>query len=464
MGSEGLSEILTDLLSLPDDEIRVQLDDFSDSELNSLVYDWGIWARKNQLIPPGDWSTWLVLAGRGFGKTRMGAETIRAWACGSTPLSRGTYGRFALVAETAADARDVLVEGESGILGCHPKDFRPLYEPSKRRLTWPNGAMATIYNATEPDQLRGPQHEAAWCDELAKWAYARETWEQLEFGLRLGPHPRSIITTTPRPIPVLREILKSPDTHVTKGRTMDNSANLSRKFIDKIHAKFSGTRLGRQELEAEMLEDLPGALWTRDMFDPPDGSPFLGRVEFRETPELERVVVAVDPSGIGKADEGGDSIGIVVAGLGEDGRGYILADRSMRGGPAEWGREVVRAYSDFSADRVVAEVNYGGAMVEHVLRTVDKLLPVTLVHASRGKHIRAEPVAALYEQGRVSHVTGADLRDTDHIGFSVLEDQMCLVGPKGYEGEGSPDRMDAAVWAITELMLKDEAEGWILTR
>lgn len=437
------------------------LTELSEAECLALLYDWKAWARTDQMLPEGDWSTWLILAGRGWGKTKTGAETVRGWACGNTPLSRGMYRRIALVAETAADCRDVLVEGDSGILNCHPKEFRPTYEPSKRRLTWPNGTIATLYNATEPDQLRGPQHDAAWCDELAKWAYARETWDQLQFGLRLGSNPRAIVTTTPRPIPVLREIINDLSTFKTYGKTMDNKGNLAKKFIDKIHKKFSGTRLGRQELDAEMLDDLPGALWTRAMFDPPEGSAYRGRVLARDLPELVRIVVAVDPSGVKEASDEGDTIGIIVAGIDSYDHGYVLADRSIKGGPAVWGRAVAQAYYDFKADRIVAEANFGGAMVEHVIRTVDEDLPVTMVHASRGKVVRAEPVSALYEQGRVSHVRGADNRNIEY-GLESLEDQMCLVGPKGYEGDGSPDRMDAAVWAITELMLDDESEGWML--
>lgn len=428
------------------------------------MYEWRAWARKDQLEPAGDWSTWLILAGRGWGKTKTGSETVRGWATGSTPMGRGRYGRIALVAETAADARDVIVEGDSGILRSHPKDFRPYYEPSKRRLTWPNGAIATLYNATEPDQLRGPQHDAGWCDELAKWAYARETWDQLQFGLRLGSHPKAVITTTPQTKPVLIEILKDSSTIVTKGRTMDNRANLAKKFIEKIHKRFEGTRLGRQELEAEILEDIAGALWVRTMFDPPDGSPFRGRVIADRLPSMARIVVGVDPSGIANASDNGDTIGIVVAGIDNYGHGYVLADRSVRGGPAVWARAAIMAYEDFKADRIVAESNFGGAMVESTLRSVDPNVAVTMVNASRGKVLRAEPVAALYEQGRVSHVIGADIRDEDGDGLKVLEDQMCLMGAKGFEGEGSPDRLDAAVWALTDLMLEEEDTNWVLTR
>lgn len=428
------------------------------------MYDWKSWGRPDQLEPSGNWSTWLILAGRGWGKTKTGAETIRSWACGSTPLSGGRYRRIALVAETAADARDVLVEGDSGILNCHPKEFRPYYEPSKRRLTWPNGTVATLYNATEPDQLRGPQHDAAWCDELAKWAYARETWDQLQFGMRLGLNPRTIVTTTPRPIPVLKEILNDETTFTTKGRTMDNKANLAPAFMDKIHKRYSGSRLGRQELEAEILDDLPGALWLRNYFDPVAGSSHRGRVKSSELPDLVRVVVAVDPSGTKGDSDDGDSIGIVVAAIDTDDHLYVLADRSVKDGPAGWGRAAVAAYKDFNADCIVAESNFGGAMVESTIKNVNPHANVKMVNASRGKVIRAEPIAALYEQGRVSHVMGADIRDEEGDGLSALEDQMCLMAPSGYAGEGSPDRLDAAVWALTELTMEERVEAAMLVR
>ena len=327
----------------------------------------------------------------------------------------------------------MLADGPSGILSVHPKEFRPKYESSKRRLTWPNGATATLFNATEPDQLRGPQFDAAWSDEMAKWRHAQETYDMLSFGLRLGNDVRHVITTTPRSIPILREIIGDPSTVVTRGSTYDNRANLSAKFFAKIVAKYEGTRLGRQELHAEILDDLPGAMWTMAMID-------AARVTV--APEMQRIVVAVDPSGQG--DDGqGDSIGIVVAGLGVDGRGYILADRSCDMSPAGWGARAVDAYREFNADRIVAERNFGGAMVEHVIRTVDRNVSYSEVTASRGKAARAEPVAALYEQGRVSHM-GV---------FAGLEDQMCAMGSSGYAGKGSPDRLDAAVWALTELML-----------
>lgn len=422
------------LASLPETERAERLGKLSVKEKAALRYHWPFWARPNQLAPEGDWLTWMILAGRGFGKTRSGAEWIRAGACGSTPLAAGKYKRFAIIAETSADARDVLVEGESGILAVHPKDFRPLYEPSKRRLTWPNGAVGTLYNATEPDQLRGPQHDAAWCDELAKWQFARETWDQLQFGLRLGDHPQVVVTTTPRPIPVIKEIIGDPRTITTRGATMDNKSNLAESFMAQIVAKYEGTRLGRQELHAEILDDVPGALWTRSMMD---------LTNVAEAPEMARVVVAIDPSGTGGNDDGHDSVGIVVAGRGIDGRCYVLADESCNLSPDGWARQAITAYHRHGADRIIAETNYGGAMVEAIIRAADRSVAYKTVTASRGKHIRAEPIAALYEQGRVSHVRGLDR----------LEDQMMLMTASGFQGEGSPDRVDALVWAVTELML-----------
>lgn len=416
----------------------------SEEEASALEWDWQFWARPEQLPPPGQWLTWLILAGRGFGKTRAGAEWIRAEVCGATPLEPGRRMRLALVAETAADARDVMVEGDSGILAVHPKAFRPMYEPSKRRLTWPNGATATLFNATEPDQLRGPQFDGAWCDEIAKWRYARETWDMLQFGLRLGSDPRQLVTTTPKPIPVLREIIAAESTRVTRGATRDNAGNLAPTFLKSVTERYAGTRLGRQELDGEIIDDVAGALWTRAMLDE-------GRV--KAAPDLARIVIAVDPSGASdNPDQRSDDIGIIVAGRGIDGDAYVLADRTCLLSPAGWGRRAVEAYHSFTADLLVAERNFGGGMVKFVIETADKRVAFKEVVASRGKAVRAEPVAALYEQGRVHHV-GA---------FHDLEDEMCNFTSSGYIGENSPNRADALVWAITELMLGDgfDPELW----
>lgn len=379
--------------------------------------------------------TWLLLTGRGWGKTRTGAEWIRAQVCGSTPLGPGRVQWIALVAETAADARDVLVEGQSGLLAAHPPDFRPTYEPSKRRVTWPNGAQATLFNAVEPDQLRGPQFDCAWSDELAKWRYAQETWDMLQFGLRLGDNPRQIITTTPRPIKVIRELLKDPTCVVTRGNTLENKTNLAPKFLKKIQEKYAGTRLGRQELAAEVLDDLPDALWTRANLD-------QYRRKGKEVPRLERIVVAVDPAAkTNELQEDGAATGIVVAGVGEDGRGYVFDDSTVRASPNGWARMAVACFDRYEADCIVGEINNGGEMVEATIRSVRSMIPFRAVHASRGKWTRAEPVAALYEQGRISHV-GI---------FAELEDEMVLFGPNGLADGVSPDRVDALVWALTEL-------------
>lgn len=422
------------LASLPDAEREAEMAKLSTETKAALRYHWPFWARPNQLEPEGDWSTWLMLAGRGFGKTRAGAEWVRLVACGDSPMAPGRHRRFAIIAETSADARDVLVEGESGILSVHPRDYRPMYEPSKRRLTWPNGATASLFNATEPDQLRGPQHDAAWCDELAKWQYVRETWDQLQFGMRLGKHPQQVITTTPRPLPIIKEIMKDANTRVTRGTTMDNAANLAPSFMQQIVERYQGTRLGRQELNAEILDDVPGALWTREMLD---------RLRIKEMPELARVVVGVDPSGTGGSDDEGDPVGIVVAGRGVDGRGYLVGDYTCKLSPDAWARRAITAYHQHSADRLVAERNFGGAMVQAVIKTADASVAYKEVVASRGKAARAEPVAALFEQGRVS-IVGA---------LPELEDEMVLMTTNGFMGEGSPNRVDAAVWALTEVML-----------
>lgn len=410
------------------------LSQLSDEQKAQLKWDWKFWARPNQLPPEGDWNTWLVLAGRGFGKTRIGSEWLRI-------IAREHPGcRIALVGETAADVRDVMILGDSGLIACDPELTTDCWSPTNRRLTWPNGTTAWAYNATEPDQLRGPQHHFAWVDELAKFRYIQETWDQLMFGLRLGVHPQVLATTTPQPKTLIKKLVNDPDTHVTRGSTLDNEANLAKNTIKQLYDRYSGTRLGRQELEGEILGDIPGALWTHATID----SSRLG-----EAPEeLERIIVAVDPAA--SSSEGADETGIAVVGLArdEDGyaRGYVLEDASLRGSPEEWARAAVRMYRKWQADKIVAEKNQGGEMVETVLKTVDRNLPVKLVHASRGKVIRAEPISALYEQGRVHHVGK----------FDKLEDQMCSFSVDGVRNasEGSPDRVDALVWGLTELFEK----------
>jgi predicted phage terminase large subunit-like protein len=387
--------------------------------------------RAEQRPPDGDWTVWLFCGGRGVGKNHSGSCWVNAIA------SRAC--RIALVSPTSADARDVMVLGPSGIVALAANWNRPVFEPSRRRLVWPSGAEAMLFSAEEPDRLRGPQFHYAWVDELAAMRDARNVWNMLMMGLRLGEHPRCFVSTTPRPIPLLRELIarNGADVIVTRGRTMDNAANLAPTFLTTILKQYEGTRLGRQELEAELLEDVQGALWTRDMLD-------KARVAPDALPAMRRVVVAVDPSGArGADDERADSIGIVVAALGVDGRGYVIEDCTTKDSPAGWGRKAVSAYRRHRADRIVAERNFGGAMVQHVLRTADPSIPFKEVVASRGKIVRAEPIAALFEQGRVSIVNG----------LSELEDQLCAMTSEGYVGGGSPDRADAMVWALSELMV-----------
>lgn len=428
---------------LSEEEREKLLSTLSTEALAALRWDWDFFARPNQMVPEGDWSTWLILAGRGFGKTRTGAETIRDWVCGETPLAPGRYKQIALVGETTGDVRNVMVEGESGLLAVHPPAFRPEYFPSNRKLVWPNGAVAYTYNATEPDQLRGPQHDAAWCDELAKWKYMQATWDQLQFGLRLGMDPRTIVTTTPQPKPLIRKLVAADggSTHVTRGATWDNADNMAASFIREIEEKYAGTRLGRQELEGEILEDIPGALWNHEDID-------MARIHEEDMPELEKIYVAVDPAT--STEEHSDETGIVVVGFARDkdgyARGYVLEDGSLKGTPEEWGRKATSLYRKWEADKIIAEKNQGGQMVESVLKTADRSVPVELVHASRGKYIRAEPVSALYEQKRVHHVGR----------FDKLEDQMCLFSIDNIRdaNTGSPDRVDALVWGLTKIFDK----------
>jgi len=395
-------------------------------------YDWEGHARPKQLPPPGDWRVWLIRTGRGWGKTRTGAEWTRA------EVESGRRGRLALVARTAADARDVIVEGESGILSVCPPWDRPHYEPSKRRLTWANGAIATMYSADEPDLLRGPQHDGAWADEVASWRFA-ETWDMLLMGLRLGANPQAVVTTTPRPIKLLRHLAAQPTTVTVTGATFENQENLPAPFLEEIIGRYQGTRLGRQELMGEMLDDVPGALWTRQMIE---------QCHIAQAPDMARVVVAIDPA-VTSGDDA-DETGIVAAGKGVDGHAYVLADSSCRMSPDGWGRRAVNLYRAHKADRIIAEVNNGGDLVERVIRTVDAGIPYLAVRATRGKITRAEPVAALYEQGRVFHV-GC---------FDVLEDQLCAFASDGYMGSDSPDHADALVWALHELMLGPSTEVW----
>lgn len=407
----------------------------TNEEASVLIYEWTFWARENQLPPVGNWTHWLLLAGRGFGKTRTGAEWVRNVADLGV---RNT--RIALVAPTAADARDVMIEGESGILNICPPWNMPIYSPANRKLTWPNGVVAHVYSAETPERLRGPQHSHAWCDELCAWQYPQETWDNLMFGLRLGKKPRTCITTTPKPTKILLDLVASKNVNVVKGTTYDNLSNLASTFRDEIISKYEGTRLGRQELNAEILQDVLGSLWQRDQIE-------ADRVS--KIPDLVRIVVAIDPPVT--SGDNADECGIIVAGIDKDKNGYVLADLSSQGKtPLEWCRDAVKAYYEWEADRIVAEVNQGGEMIETLLRQVNSKVSYKAVRATRGKVIRAEPVAALYEQHKIKHVGT----------HPNLEDQMCQFTldfnkkSMGY----SPDRVDSLVWAITELMLEQTNE------
>lgn len=406
----------------------------TEDQLQTMRYDWLFWGRPSQMAPTGKWNTWLALCGRGWGKTEVGAQWIRGRVRDAGARS------IAIIAETQKDLEEVMVPR---IIRVHPPSEAPSVRYKPVRLVWPNGAIALGYNGTEPDQLRGPEFDTAWADELAKYRNAQAVWDMLQFTMRQGD-PRVFVTTTPRPIPIIKAILsqEGKGTVVTRGSSYENSSNLSVDFLKRLNERYKGTRLGRQELSAEVLDDVPGALWTRALIDKAK--------EPIKLPPLVRVVVGVDPSGARSADdESRDEIGIIAAGLGVDGRGYVLGDYTLRGSPIEWGNKAVWAYTNHQADAVIGEANYGGAMVEFVIRSVDKNISYKAVSASRGKAVRAEPVSALYERGLISHV-GEDLES--------LEDQLCQMARNGYVGEGSPDRLDALVWAITDLMLDDDVD------
>lgn len=424
---ETLAELERYVASL-DQKQKQELDALIQPELHGL-WDWKAHARPNQLAPEGDWLTWLVLAGRGFGKTRCGAEWVRQEVTAKRASS------VALVAETQKDLEEVMCFGVSGLLSVFPPHQKPRITKKPIKVEFHTGAVAHGYNATEPDQLRGPNFDLAWGDELAKWRYARDTFDQLQFALRLGNHPRQIFTTTPRPIPILKEILAAKTTVLTRGVMSENARNLAPSFIKTITEKYAGTRLGRQELSAEILDDVPDALWTRAALD-------RDRRRAGEIPTLRRIVVAIDPAAKkNEVAEEGAATGIVVAGVGEDGRGYVLDDATCRESPNGWARLAVACFDRYQGDCVVGEINNGGDMVESTVRAVRATVPFKAVHATKGKWTRAEPIAALYEQGRVSHVGT----------FASLEDEMVNFGPNGMVGDASPDRVDALVWALTEL-------------
>ncbi len=433
------------LASAEPEEVDEFLEGLGENALMALPWLFEFWALPHQLPPEGDWKSWVIMGGRGAGKTRAGSEWVRRMVEGPTATAPGQCQRVALVGETFDQAREVMVMGESGILACSPPDRRPVWETGRRRLVWANGATATVYSAHEPEALRGPQFDAAWVDELAKWKKADDTWDMLQFALRLGSHPQQVVTTTPRNVAVLKRILGNASTVTTHAPTDANRAYLAESFLAEVEARYGGTRMGRQELEGVLLDDIEGALWTTAMLEG-------ARIE--QAPKLSRVVVAVDPAVT--AGRASDECGIVVAGVVCDGepkdwRAYLLEDATLRGSPVDWARAAIAAMDRHGAEKLVAEVNQGGDLVESVIRQVDPLVPFKALRAGRGKGLRAEPVAALYEQGRIRHVRSGNL--------GALEDQMCQMTVRGYEGRGSPDRLDAMVWAIHELMI-EPAAGW----
>ncbi|SDE68072.1 Large terminase phage packaging protein [Paracoccus isoporae] len=428
------------LASAAPQEVDAFLEGLSDNALASLPWLFEFWALPHQLPPEGDWKSWVILGGRGAGKTRAGSEWVRARVEGAVPDAPGACSRVALVGETFDQVREVMVFGDSGILACSPPDRRPVWEATRRRLVWPNGAVAMAFSAHEPEALRGPQFDAAWVDELAKWKKAEAAWDMLQFALRLGDHPQQVVTTTPKNVEVLKRILHSASTVTTHAPTDANRAYLAESFLAEVAARYGGTRLGRQELEGVLLEDVEGALWTGEMVE-------SARVD--RLPTLDRVVVALDPavSSGAQSDECGIVVaGVVAQGAPSDWRAYVIEDASVKGSPLDWARAAIAAMDRHKAERLVAEVNQGGDLIESVIRQVDPLVPFRGLRAGRGKALRAEPVAALYEQGRVKHLRGPSL--------GVLEDQMCRMSLRGYQGKGSPDRLDAMVWAIHALMIE----------
>lgn len=448
---DGLRSPAEVVAAMPEAERKAFFESLDEEEAKALEWMWrGWWARPKQLLPPfGDWNVWLPMGGRGVGKTRTGAEAIREL------VTIHGYRRIGLIGRTSADVRDVMIEGESGIMNVFPPWFKPDYQPSRRRIVFPNGATATTYSADQPDQLRGPQHDALWADEVAAWRY-EDAWHQAQFGLRLGPHPIALATTTPRPTKLMRQLVDDAAARPTAGKpvvltvgsTLENRQNLAPAALKYLFDRYGGTRLGRQELEAQLLTDTPGALWQLGSIDD-------NRRDRDKLPDMKRIVVAVDPSAKFDAmdEDVGAETGIVVAGLGKDGHGYVLDDVTAKGTPAVWGRASISAYRKWMADRIVAEVNNGGDMVEHTIFSTlakgEDRPAFKQVRASRGKATRAEPVSALYEKGWVHHVGQ----------FAELEDQMCTWMP----GDPSPDRMDALVWALTELMIHDTPDLTIFT-
>ena len=409
----------------------------TDTTKERFFFDWRHFARPDQ-VPPEltghgqPWHTWLLLGGRGSGKTRAGAEWVRAQVLGP-PHSHRMARRIALVGETIGQVRSVMVEGVSGLLSVHTYKERPAFELANNQLVWANGTIAQMFAADSPDSLRGPQFDTAWCDELCKWRRPDVAWDNLQFALRLGTLPQCVVTTTPRAIPLLKRIMDDHATVTSRSRTSDNARHLAPSFLSEMQRRYGGTPIGEQELEGEIVEERMGGLWKRFWFAQ---NRLAGR------PDLQRIVVAVDPPVTSSA--GSDSCGIIVAGKGVDNRAYVIGDRTIQGrDPATWAKAAVAAYHDYQANSIVVETNQGGDLVVQTFKGIDTSVPVKKVHASRGKWLRAEPVAALYSEGRVAHVGD----------YPELERQMCDFAADGLANGRSPDRLDALVWAITELML-----------
>ncbi len=414
------------------------LEELTNDEVARLKFDWPLWARLKQRPPLSDWRTWLILGGRGAGKTRTGAEWLKGVALGDPHYPGSSGGRVALLGTSYDDMRNVMVEGESGILAISQKEERPGWYPSRRELVWPNGAIGKLFSSADPEGIRGNQFGAAWLDEIGKWHKLEETWDMLQFCLRLGKFPRQVVTTTPKPLKLLKTLTEDNSTIVVRSTTRENAANLADGFMEYVEGVYAGTRLGRQELDGEIIEAIENALWSRETIE-------AARVS--KAPDLARIVVAVDPpAGSGKSSA---CCGIVAVGKNPDGACYVLADHTIsHAKPHQWAAKSASLYHSVEADVIVAEVNQGGEMVRSVLHTHDPSLPVRSVHASRNKWLRAEPVAMLYERGLVRHV-GA---------FPDLEDQMCSIGPDGLAEGVSPDRLDALVWAVSELALQQNNE------
>lgn len=440
-------EITADKLrEMPKERVRELLSNLSSKQLEELKHDYFFLARDGQLEPEGDWNTWLMNCGRGYGKTFTGVQWCRE------QVKRGLK-RGGAIASTNSDIERVMVKGESGFLNLcwkgdktykgEPMGF-PEWSPTKRTLTWENGAKIEFYSSQEPERLRGPQFSFLWADEIAAWTYDEETWSMAQFCLRLGSHPRSIVTTTPKPTKIVRQLIKDPKVYMTTGSTFENSANLAGTYLQAVKDQYEGTRLGRQELYAEVLEEADGALWTLDILD-------KCKVYRRDVPELRRIAVSIDPAVT--ANKESDETGIVVGGVDVNGHAYILGDYTFKGSPQQWAARAVELYHQYEADVIVAEVNQGGDMVKTTIFGEDPTVPFKAVRASRGKYARAEPISALYERGFIHHV-----KDTEDEGASLekLETQMTTWDPLG--SIGSPDRIDSCVWLCTELLLKGRAK------